>query len=58
MSSLDTWPWCLSQSQYTDGFAVRLGTTCVSAVGTQIWPCCAAFLQMGSDLSRDTLLSQ
>ena len=46
MSSLDTWPWCVSQSQYTDGFAVRSGTTCVSSVGTQIWQCCAAFLQI------------
>jgi len=43
---LDTRPWCLSQSQYTDGFAVRSGTTCVSSVGTQIWQCCAAFLQI------------
>ena len=46
MSSLDTWPWYLSQSQYTDGFAVRSGTACVSAVGTQLWQCCAAFLQI------------
>jgi len=50
MSSLDTWPWCVSQSPYTDGFAVRSGTACVSAVGTQIWQCCAALLTNGVSL--------